>query len=1220
MEFIINLFPFFIFFLFLSIMYFAVGWPRVFNSSFDNDESICAFHSHPTKDLLLIVTNKKIYIWWQGQSSVLLGLKHGKEGNIFVSGVWCCIDDNDCICILDHNGCLLFFNVLFSKKQLEYKFNKKLDSNNYLPLQSIRSIIINEYYSINELNIECICFIDSFIVGGTKNGKLILYNMNTKKHTEYNLENNILSPVPEYLPTKSIDNCNSFHIIDISYTDGLLGFVFKNGRAAIVSLSLNPSIHSSNYEFNEELFHEISLLSEDHPRKGKWLIQSGATKMVFSKRHHLLAVGHESGEVSLFESVHVDNDEYKSDDKDKKHQEYDSFDILRIFSLSQWGISPLDTGKVIQLEWSPDGNTIAVGWEERGMCVWSIYGCKLMCTIPYQIGGKSNQDISIDKPKNIKEPFKNGINALTWGTEGYSIWGFSKDYYNELIQINFIRTSLVQNPSLHYAKSFILQGAEKIYQIDKCSSSSFSSTKILTQLQVPQTYLNDNWPIRYISVNRNGTDIAAAGKKGIITYNSIKKRWRLFGDQKQEQKIQCISLTWFKRCVIILNQIKEKGKIGYELLSFPHSHLSYSSLLLQETLSSDSIPISMDCNDSRLVIFMKNGFYIEYTLKPIFSKNDKDEIQFITLEKLHQMSSTGVHSLLSSLILPPLEKDNEHIHSPEKIDKHSHSSNSIESECFMLDSTGRLSITNLTHAEDIELATSIEQFWYCGIQRKNSDNLLKSSLKSISLKNTLWAYGEGGMRLWFPFINSTSVGGSHCNSNEKKLQSLFIQPENSLKFDNEVYPLSFSSSQGVIVGVSQITSYSNASEYPRYDVMVRPQPFIHILLSKLLSTNENNFKNALSFAKSASMLSHFEHSLELLLHETLENNEKLLSIVCKFLSNFRTYPEIIVRCARKTDVSHWDKLFTHAGVPMNLFTMCLQRNFISSAGSYLRIIQIIHSMKQAKKAGHLLLEAVIENEKISMLPDLLLFLEPDRYNESQSDETFLTSTGISISRGDDEEEEEYFKELILSRYARKLLARFSLRKFCSFVSKTQYSMRHWFIKERERATKVDQFRIAIDTIHKDYNLPYPISFDEDNIDDIESGVVLTPRKEKKLIEPLSPVREYYPQTGEQSDILYSEMTLERTNSPRRESSKKTLKNSNGITFILRSNRDSLSSLPHELWNQLEDLLIESFNAHCYDFCIVLAFVTMNVKILLNLFEGNSSTWIKFQSQLISHPS
>jgi hypothetical protein len=59
-----------------------------------------------------------------------------------------------------------------------------------------------------------------------------------------------------------------------------------------------------------------------------------------------------------------------------------SLSILRTLSVSLWGFSPLNIGAVNCMEWSSDGNVIAVGWFGRGLVVWTSSGTRVACTLP----------------------------------------------------------------------------------------------------------------------------------------------------------------------------------------------------------------------------------------------------------------------------------------------------------------------------------------------------------------------------------------------------------------------------------------------------------------------------------------------------------------------------------------------------------------------------------------------------------------------------------------------------------------------------------------------------------------------------------------------------------------------------------------------------------------------------------------------------------------------
>ena len=55
------------------------------------------------------------------------------------------------------------------------------------------------------------------------------------------------------------------------------------------------------------------------------------------------------------------------------------------WSISPWSwisITVVNLGPARMLAWTSDGRALAVGWELRGLAVWSISGCRLMCTVP----------------------------------------------------------------------------------------------------------------------------------------------------------------------------------------------------------------------------------------------------------------------------------------------------------------------------------------------------------------------------------------------------------------------------------------------------------------------------------------------------------------------------------------------------------------------------------------------------------------------------------------------------------------------------------------------------------------------------------------------------------------------------------------------------------------------------------------------------------------------
>jgi hypothetical protein len=93
-------------------------------------------------------------------------------------------------------------------------------------------------------------------------------------------------------------------------------------------------------------------------------------------------------------------------------------------------------------------------------------------------------------------------------------------------------------------------------------------------------------------------------------------------------------------------------------------------------------------------------------------------------------------------------------------------------------------------------------------------------------------------------------------------------------------------------------------------------------------------QEAVSFASHYQHLVFFAHALEILLHTVVESEaagedattangeDSILPSVIEFLDHFDVALDVVVGCARKTEMARWRRLFDIVGDPKTLFEVC----------------------------------------------------------------------------------------------------------------------------------------------------------------------------------------------------------------------------------------------------------------------------------------------------------
>ncbi|KAG6866024.1 hypothetical protein C0991_009433 [Blastosporella zonata] len=164
--------------------------------------------------------------------------------------------------------------------------------------------------------------------------------------------------------------------------------------------------------------------------------------------------------------------------------------------------------------------------------------------------------------------------------------------------------------------------------------------------------------------------------------------------------------------------------------------------------------------------------------------------------------------------------------------------------------------------------------------------------------------------------------------------------------------------------------------------------FLHHILRFLLGNRQ--VKEAVTFASHYKELIYFSHALEILLHTVVESEATLesesdsedgeiapdavLPTVVEFLDHFDSALDVVVGCARKTELTRWKRLFSIVGNPKSLFETCLASQRLKTAGSYLLVLHNLEQLDENNDDAVRLLQSAVDGKDWQLCRELLRFL------------------------------------------------------------------------------------------------------------------------------------------------------------------------------------------------------------------------------------------------------
>ncbi|KAH7863655.1 hypothetical protein Vadar_020398 [Vaccinium darrowii] len=1034
-------------------MYMAYGWPQVIpleSGLCPSSEKI--IYLKVTNRLLLVVAPSHLELWSSSQHKVRLG-KYKRDSDSIqregenVQAVWS--PDAKLIAVLTSCSYLHIFKVHFTEKSLHV--GGKQPSGLFL---ATISLLLREQvpFSDAEVATSNIACDSKHLLFGLSDGSL--YNISWKGefygsfrlnfHLEegneatnllYSRDNGLASEGVHgaFIPSLYSSQRSAIVQLEFSLSLRLLCVIFSDGQLVICSVSKKG-------------------LKQAGSIKAEKLLGSGdAACASIASEQQILAVGTRRGVVELYDLV-------------------ESISLIRSVSLYDWGYSVEDTGPVSCIAWTPDNSAFTVGWKLRGLAVWSVSGCRLMSTIR-QIGLSSVSSPVVKPNQDCKfEPLMGGTSLMHWDEYGYRLYAVEERSSERIIAFSFGKCCLNRGVSGTTYTRQVIYGEDRLLIVQ---SEDTDELKIL-HLHLPVSYISQNWPVLHVAASKDGMYLAVAGLHGLILYDIRLKKWRVFGDITQEQKIQCKGLLWLGKIVVVCNYVDSSNT--YELLFYPRYHLDQSSLLCKKPLLAK--PMVMDVyQDYLLVTYRPFDVHILHVkISGELTPSSTPDLQLSTVRELSIMTAKS-HPAAMRFI--PDQLSREHI-SKSHISTPSDMLRNEPVRCLILRVNGELSLLDLDDGRERELTDSVELFWVTCGQSEEKTNLIEE---------VSWLdYGHRGMQVWYP---SPGV--------DPFKQEDFLQLDPELEFDREVYPLGLLPNAGVVVGVSQRMSFSACTEFPCFEPSPQAQTILHCLLRHLLQRDKS--EEALRLALLSAEKPHFSHCLEWLLftvfdaeisRQSANKNQNslpmhpakfsLLEKTCGLIKNFPEYFDVVVSVARKTDGRHWADLFSAAGRSTELFEECFQRRWYRTAACYILVIAKLEGPAVSQYCALRLLQATLDESLYELAGELVRFLlrSGREYEPSSTDSDRLSPRFLgyfilpsSYRRQSFDPKSPSFKEQnahiasvknILESHASYLMSGKELSKLVAFVKGTQFDLVEYLQRERYGSARLENFASGLELI------------------------------------------------------------------------------------------------------------------------------------------------------------
>ncbi|KAH9249191.1 hypothetical protein BASA81_013091 [Batrachochytrium salamandrivorans] len=713
---------------------------------------------------------------------------------------------------------------------------------------------------------------------------------------------------------------------------------------------------------------------------------------------------------------------------------------VQIFDLSE--DITLVTRAATALSWTQDGYALAVAWLYGGMSVWSVYGSLLMSTISEDTFVHSADGIV----NNTNELFFTGTQDLFWDESGHDLFilpssTFEKESVSDIYVLQFAKASILTCDSWSNSRHICLLLDDRLLMYEGLHSDMNATTLDpmgWETIQIPNVYIADNWPISYVSLNASGNFIAVAGSRGLAHYNTLSGKWKLFGNEYQEQSFAVQGgMLWFRTMLIVACQ----DVISYnsEIRVFSRDTKLDNSMILHTERLQHPV-LAMNNTDSHLLLYCADHV-VRYFFMQILPGDQRVQLHAQQAFSMQDIVSGWGDVIQAIARFPP----------PGDI-----SIETMISNPFVVLRNGSLYMISKRGEswEGVKITGHTEHFWISAHE---------DEVKEFS--STMWALSGPRVKILTNIVIDPVKG----------VDNSFLDA--ALDICVDFYPLTVLIQKGLLVGIEKQLSLNATLDISQFSTDTKSHLFLHFIIRHLLSLGLE--QRAITFCSNYQTLEYFSHALEVLLHTVLEdetestkildsNGDSRLAQTVKFIKRFPKSLEIIVNCARKSEMAIWEYFFSVAGDPIAMFQSCLDEGMLGTATSYLIVIQTLRESSISTKLAVQLLEKSFDLQDYETGSELVRFLKS-------------IEAGEEIHDGDaadiPDQPDLFYFELLVNNHAKTILEKHQFRDLGKFAGLFQMDLGAWLLQERERTNGliVDWFSTLM-ALHQQFALGLPHEF------------------------------------------------------------------------------------------------------------------------------------------------